>query len=176
MKVKHLTKQSTNEPDEKTQSQLASELGISRQVLSYHKKLPGSPRGMDLDEWRTYLEGQTGNMPTALTEADKKKFAKKKLELLSEQVRKAKRENDAGDKLQISKSFHVQLVNQGLGAVFTELDRMAIELPPDLAGRDPVTIESRILAEKVKISNNLKAAFAEWLKLAEVKTEPQENA
>lgn len=140
-------------PTQTTQTTLAKQLGISRQLLASHIKKGCAPALDDLEGWRTFLAqvGRSGSAPPDL----RRKIAVERLGILKEQRASLARKNEseAGELMPCASA--VKQAAEAGGYMFAELERMAREIPPALAGLDAVSIGKRISAEVEKIRKTL---------------------
>lgn len=141
-----------------TQTAVAKQLGISRQLLSSHLKTPGAPSLDDLEGWRTFLAqvGRSGSAPPDL----RRKIAVERLGILKEQraALARKNETEAGELMPCASA--ARQAAEAMGYTFSELERLCRETPPSLAGLPAVEIGKRLSAEIEKIRSTLKEKFA----------------
>jgi hypothetical protein len=116
-----------------TQSSLAAQLGVSRQLIAAHCKKPNSPALDDLQGWIVFLAqvGRTGSCPPELRTA----IAQKRLEILNETKIKLARENEVESGKLIPFAHVVRQACEAGGFFMSELERWTRELPPMLAGK-----------------------------------------
>jgi hypothetical protein len=121
-----------------TKSQLAVALGISRQALNVHLKVPGHPPIDDLGAWEVLLaeRGREGTSPPKLR-AD---IGFARLAILKEEHKKRARENRIAAKELISYDEAKRQVSAAMALIFSDLARDAAEFPPALSGRNAVEI------------------------------------
>jgi len=140
-----------------TLAALAKKLGVSRQLLGSHVKNGGSPDLSDPEAWRIFLaaHGRSGSAPPDL----RRKIAEQRLAILKEQRAALARKNalEAGELMPVASA--VRQAGEAMGYTFSELERMARECPPGLAGQDAVTIGKRLSAEVEKIRKTLNEKF-----------------
>jgi transcriptional regulator with XRE-family HTH domain len=140
-----------------TLTALAKKLGVSRQLLGSHIKTGGAPTLDDIEAWRIFLaaHGRSGSAPPDL----RRKIAEQRLAILKEQRAALARKNaqEAGELMPVASA--VRQAGEAMGYTFSELERMAREIPPALAGGTAVEIGKRIAAEVERIRSTLKEKF-----------------
>jgi hypothetical protein len=145
-------------PKKITITEAAKKLGVSRQLLSAHLKSAGAPPLGDLEAWRTFLAaiGRSGSAPPDL----RRKIAEQHLGILKEQRAALARRNAIEAKELMPVASALKQMAEAGGYVFGELERMARECPPGLAGGTAVEIGKRISAEVERIRATLKEKLA----------------
>ena len=140
-----------------TQSSLAKALGISRQLVAAHARKPDAPKLDDLTGWTAYLaqHGRIGSAPDDLRRA----IAQERLEILKETKAKLVRDNKVEEGKMMLCSSAVKQAAEAGGYMFAELERMARELPPALAGQSAVEVCKRISTEVEAIRKTLNEKF-----------------
>src|SRR5437762_1911546 len=87
----------TSKENKATQSQLAKSLGVTRQLIAFHRKRLGkqAPALSDVEGWRSYFAayGRAGSAPKELRD----EIARTKLSILKEVRRDKARTNKAKD-------------------------------------------------------------------------------
>jgi transcriptional regulator with XRE-family HTH domain len=148
----------TKKSKKTTQSELAAQLGVSRQLLAAHMKKPDAPMLSDLPGWLAYFaqHGRIGSAPEDLRRA----IAQERLEILKETKVKLARENKIAAGELILAADVVQQCNRA-GAFFcAELDRWSREFPPIAAGRDCAQIAQLLDIQIERTRTELKAKLA----------------
>ena len=130
MKTRRRTKPTTKQ--KLTKSALADALGISRQALNVHLKLPDAPPIDRIDLWQVLLaeRGRIGTAPEDL----RRSIAKKRLEILGETEIKLARENQIEAGKYVLACDAIRQAGEAGGYFMSQLERWARELPPVLAG------------------------------------------
>jgi hypothetical protein len=141
-----------------TQSALAAQLGVSRQLLAAHMKKPDAPQLSDLPGWLAYFaqHGRIGSAPAEL----RHEIAAERLAILKETRAKLARENKiAAGELILAADVILQC-NQAGGFFCAELDRWAREFPPLAAGLDCAAIAQLLDLQIERTRAELKAKLA----------------
>ena len=128
-----------------TASKLAETLGVSRQLLAAHRKKPAAPKSLnDVAAWTLYFaqHGRIGSAPDDLRRA----IAQERLEILRETKLRLARENQESAKALMPVADAKRQNGEAWAFVFSEIDKLANEAPPGLAGQDAVTIHKRLIA------------------------------
>ena len=128
-----------------TQSSLAAQLGVSRQLVAAHRKKPDAPALDDVAGWIAFLaaHGRTGSCPPELRTA----IARKRLEILAETKIKLARENEIASGLLVPAAEAIRQAGEAGGYLMSQLERFCRELPPALAGLTAHEIATRIEIE-----------------------------
>ena len=140
-----------------THSKLAKALGISPQLLSAHVRKPGAPPLSDRAGWIEFLAtfGRDGSAPPDL----RRKIAEKRLAILNEQLITAQRDNaKAAGEMVLFQDCRRQAA-EAAQKYFDCLDAQAQELPPMLAGLEPVAIHKKLCERREQIRTELNEYF-----------------
>jgi len=137
-----------------TKSALADALGISRQALNVHLKLPDAPPISDMAAWQILLaaKGRIGSAPKEL----RHEIASERLAILKASREKLERENKiaAGELI-----LAVEVVRDcKLASSFfmAELERLEREGPPAWAGGTAISIANHLSGCIERIRRDLK--------------------
>ena len=156
MKTKH-TRNNTN------QSQLAKQLGISRQSLAYWQKMPGAPPLDALEAWRTFLAGST-RLPACFTKADRQAIAALKVRLLQSQVELSERKNAVDARQFVAAEQVREQCLKHIGALFCSLERLLVsEMPVRCKGLDEIGIYGVTKPAFDKICAECRASLGELI-------------
>jgi|ERR1043165_2143102 transcriptional regulator with XRE-family HTH domain len=132
-----------------TQSDLAKQLGISRQLVAHHQKTGKAPALDDLSGWVAYLAacGREGSVPKQYRE----KIAEQKLRILTATAAKLELEKDEKEKTLINRDNAFRFIDRMVGQIFFgELERLKMELPNTLVGKNEVEIHVEV-GEQIKV-------------------------
>jgi hypothetical protein len=139
------------------QTELAKKLGVTRQLLSAHKKNPLAPKTNSFADWKTFLAtiGRDGSAPIDV----RRKIAEKRLAILHEQHIAAQRENAkaAGDMVSFQECR--RQASEAAATYFAEWERGCRELPPILKGMDEISIFKKLTQRLEEIRETLNRAF-----------------
>ena len=115
-----------------TVSKLATALGVSRQLISVHRKKADAPALDDLAGWTVFLaaHGRAGSVPAELRKA----IAEERLKILKETTAKMNRENQIEDGKLILVTEVIRQAGCAGGYFMAALETICRELPPMLAG------------------------------------------
>lgn len=140
-----------------TQTALAKKLGITRQLLSAHKKNPLAPKTDSFSEWKAFLAtiGRDGSAPTDV----RRKIAEKRLAILHEQHIAAQRDNAkaAGDMVSFQECR--RQASEAAALYFDLWDSACRELSPILKGLDEISIYKKLCQRREEIRETLNRAF-----------------
>lgn len=143
----------------KTHQQLADALGCSRQLITAAAAKPDAPKIGDVAGWKAFIaaHGRSGSLPLDL----RRKIGEARLAILKQQEIAAKRDNaiKAGEMMPTADAE--RQAAEAMALTFAELERMAREIPPAIAGCDCVSVSKRISAEIERIRKTLKEKFQE---------------
>jgi hypothetical protein len=145
-------------PNQKTtQSKLAIQLGVSRQLIAAHIKKGDAPGLDDLIGWNVYLaqKGRIGSAPDDLRRA----IAQERLEILKETKAKLARENQVETGKLIVFSDARRQCAAAWCFVFDQLQRGENELPPALAGLSCIQVYERLHAFTERLRKDAKEKF-----------------
>ncbi len=161
--MKKITKRGKKTGSGPNQNQLAKALGISKQLMSLHLKNPEAPKALDdIDGWTKFLavHGREGSAPPDLRRA----ISQKRLELISQQVAKAERENKEAFK-HLERSEDVAKCQKLAVTTFSaEVQRMVRDLPSVLVGLTEVEIRQKLQEFESGILPTVKEAFLNYEK------------
>ncbi len=140
-----------------TQSSLAALLGVTRQLIASHRKKPDAPAINDVTGWTVYLaqKGRAGSAPPDLRRA----IGQERLAILRETKKKLARQNEIEAGRMMETADAKQQAGAAMGMAFAELERLASEWPPALAGLDAVSIYERIHSGIESLRVTLKRKF-----------------
>jgi hypothetical protein len=144
-----------------TQSELARQLGITRQLVAHHVKSGKAPELDDIDAWMEYLaaNGREGSMPPEL----RKKVATARLRLINAQTDRVQMENREKRREMIEFAFVDKFLKHLTGGIFfSELSRMLSEFPTSLKGKTEVEIEAECAKQEEMIQNAVRAGLEVW--------------
>lgn len=122
-----------------TLMELASILGISRQLLNHLKKKSDAPPVSDVAAWQIFIaaNGRDGAAPSYL----KRKLAEKRLSLLTTADSREKIKLGKDQDTVIDKSEVATALQGGMAMLFNQLEKVFCnDLPPSLAGKPPAEI------------------------------------
>jgi hypothetical protein len=151
-----------------TQSELATKLGVARQLISYHRKKPGAPKLNDLEAWREFLiaEGRDSGLPPEL----RRQLAKERLRLIREQADKLEDEKALRRREVINFNLVRQFIRDLVAnCFFSELERLSNEFPVSLKGCDELAIKKECDRQIAVIVEKLKKKLREMESVAEKK-------
>ena len=152
-----MKKKASKKPSKMTQARLAKLLAVSPQLVNYHVKSGESPPIDDVKQWHIYLAevGREGSLPEDL----RRKIGEARARLIRAQAARAERENKLAEKELMPCASAVKQAAEAMGYTFSELERLAREIPPALAGGTAVEIGKRIAVEVERIRSTLKEKF-----------------
>lgn len=141
-----------------TVARLASILGCSRQVIANHIKRGDAPKLDDVPGWTAHLAafGRVGGQ----ADVDlKKQIAVERLAILRETRAKLERDNAIAAGEMVSFTEARKQAGEAAYAFFDALDLMTMEMPPVLAGLEPIAIHTKLCERREKIRNDLNEKF-----------------
>lgn len=146
-------------------SQLARALGVSKQLMDFHRrKTPGAPTSMSVKDWTQFFNAR-GYAGANKNKSDKqvaKEMAKAKLEILQHTRHKLARDNKIKDNKIYDAAevhrFHENLIR----FFFGELTRISREFPVLLKGKDELSIETVCMEQEKQIKQALTDKLELW--------------
>jgi hypothetical protein len=149
-----------------TQSELARNLGISRQLVAAHIKKGDAPPLDDIEAWELHIvtHGREGGLLANATPELKEEYLREKLGLIKSQRRKIEVENLAREKELIDFQGSCQFIHKLIRVtVFGELDRIAQELPNlGETHRNKVEIHAELLKQIAIVRSAILKLVADW--------------
>ena len=142
-----------------TRAAIAQTLGISRQTLALHMRKTDAPALTDIKAWQTYLaaHGRVGSASPELRKA----ISQKRLEILTETKIKLARENEVASGILVNADEVMLQCAEAGGLFMSELERLARELPPALAGLPAGEVAERIDLEVEKVRKKIRTKMKE---------------
>lgn len=144
-----------------TQSDLAKQLGISRQLVAHHQKTGKAPALDDLSGWVAYLAacGREGSVPKQYRE----EVAKQKVRILTATADKLEFEKAEKRKMLLERGNVFRFLNRLMNELFFgELERLKTEFASSLVGKDAAGISMAVDAQIDVVRERLAKGLENW--------------
>jgi hypothetical protein len=149
-----------------TKRALARRLGCTSQAIHYHLRTKANTPPLDnVSAWKTFMAKQTKDHTLTIHSATVgRKIARARLAILTEIHAEKAHQRKLRESQSIAGASVRRYTERLVHHFFSQLDRLARELPSTLKGKDEIGINTEMLSQVELIKRNVLSGMAEEIK------------